>query len=930
MRAETLTLSALCERLCQGEVPLVVTPNRRLARFIERRFDLWQAARGRAAWERAEVLPFDAWVAREWQQREERAARPSSLASRLAARVRWEEIVKQSLGDAGALMNLAGAARDAASAWKLAHAWRLFHALDTMPLAEDARRFIAWAREYRARCDAAHEADAAAVPDLLARQLAARPLAKPVLAVGFDLLTPQQHHLWRACENAATAVTLAGSPSARARRLEFTTERDERLACAAWARHHLRTNPQARLGIVAPDLESAGPALARALADVLSPARRLVAHLEVADPALVNFSLGAPLSATAMVRDALHLLAIACQPHARQPYAVLGALLRSPHVGGSEAEAAARARLDAALRALARHECALDELLDSASRSPQAARELAACADFVRRHSAAKVAARASAQRQTPEDWGKRFWSILQAWGFPGERPLDSRDHQTLAAFRDGLRSLSRVGSVKARLHCAEALAMVRAELDDTTFQPESAFDGDAPIEVVGVLESGGLMFDALWVTGLDEQHWPRPARAHPLLPADLLRNAGVPEASPHAAAALDARITDAWSQAAPEVTFSHARLADDMVDGEPPRAASSLTRQIALAEIGAGGLPAASPSLAERLAGDAGPGAWLTLADTPPPALPCATRIRNGASMLRDQAACAFRAFARHRLLAVSLEKPAVRPTAAERGILLHRVMQQLMGELGGHTRLADGDAGQRGAAIRRAVRNALDEAARRDPHAFTGHLESLETERLARIAREWLDVEHGRAPFEVVALEQTRDVVVGELAMRVKLDRLDALADGSRALIDYKTGDASPSRWLGPRPDEPQLPLYHATAEETVSVVAFARLKRGTAFGFSGICATEGLLPGARTIDRMRQTGAAPLGTWSELTAGWKSATERLARDFASGAPRLDPKRGSRTCAECDLHGLCRVTAVGAEEAEPSEAVDEDAPDG
>ena len=60
-----------------------------------------------------------------------------------------------------------------------------------------------------------------------------------------------------------------------------------------------------------------------------------------------------------------------------------------------------------------------------------------------------------------------------------------------------------------------------------------------------------------------------------------------------------------------------------------------------------------------------------------------------------------------------------------------------------------------------------------------------------MAERARQWLDVETLREPFEVEQLEQGSEVArIGGLEFRVRIDRVDRLADGSRVLIDYKTG--------------------------------------------------------------------------------------------------------------------------------------------
>jgi RecB family exonuclease len=128
-------------------------------------------------------------------------------------------------------------------------------------------------------------------------------------------------------------------------------------------------------------------------------------------------------------------------------------------------------------------------------------------------------------------------------------------------------------------------------------------------------------------------------------------------------------------------------------------------------------------------------------------------------------------------------------------------------------------------------------------------------------------------------------------------RIDRMDRLDDGSHALIDYKTGRATPSSWRGQRPDEPQLPLYAVSASEKVSAVAFARLQPG-AMKFSGVSMAEKQIPGVK-----------PAKSWAGLINSWKRELESLAAGFAQGDARVDPKNGFATCRACDLQPLCRV---------------------
>jgi len=132
------------------------------------------------------------------------------------------------------------------------------------------------------------------------------------------------------------------------------------------------------------------------------------------------------------------------------------------------------------------------------------------------------------------------------------------------------------------KLGAGQALAHLRRLCAETLFQPETP---DAPIQVLGIFESAGLEFDALWVSGLTDEAWPLAAQPSPFIPPALQRKAGIPEASAEGALALDKRITDDWMSAAGEVVLSHARRERDRELAPSPLIASLPVGSIDLPE---------------------------------------------------------------------------------------------------------------------------------------------------------------------------------------------------------------------------------------------------------------------------------------------------------------------------------------------------------
>jgi probable DNA repair protein len=261
---------------------------------------------------------------------------------------------------------------------------------------------------------------------------------------------------------------------------------------------------------------------------------------------------------------------------------------------------------------------------------------------------------------------------------------------------------------------------------------------------------------------------------------------------------------------------------------------------------------------------------------------------VKGGTRVLADQAACPFRAFAHHRLGAEGLDAPAEGLDALQRGNLLHKLMAGIWKEV----KTKEGLDGDLSLVISRSAEKAIHEL------KIEGRFAELEKQRLVRLAGEWLEIERGRKPFEVVQIEQKRPIAIGGLSFNGRIDRMDRLEDGTHALIDYKTGSrVTPNDWLRERPDEPQLPLYAVTAEENVSVVAFAKLKTGD-MKFAGLSMHEKEIPGVRQAK-----------SWGGLMASWTRELESLAAGFAQGDARVDPKKGFATCRHCDLQPLCRV---------------------
>ncbi len=878
----------------------VVTPNRRLSAAVRRGFDQHVRAQGHPAWVAADVLPWNAWLERIFREASLRGEANRLLMSHWQARALWRRVIADAPEGQG-LLQVDTMVDAALQAWELGHAWRLLPALQTHPLSDEAGAFLRWARAYEAICTHDELTDQARLADLVCDLVLRGSPAVPrsLVAFGFDALTPQHEKVLEALRSRRVEVDLLlqTGDGGRAAVMRHPDVLHEIRAVALWARSCMVANPQARVGVVVPELNRLRGAITRVFDEILQPDAILHPNRIPLRP--WNISLGVPLADWPLVHAALLLLDLACGPVSIHR---TGLLLRSPFLGGAESERNARALLDARLRRLGDPHIALDGLIRHAGAEGHAY----SCGMLADRLAALRARLRelpTSAQRVS--FWGPVLQSLLSAMQWPGERELNSEEYQTFKKWKELLAGLAQLDLVSPPVRLASAVGILRHLAIAELFQPETP---DVPIQVLGVLESAQLEFDHLLVLGLSDETWPRPARPNPLLPLDLQRSRGIPRASAEWELAFARRAQIGWLRASPRVVFSYHCAEGDQMLGPSPLLAGlpeATLAQLDVEEIPDSRVTAQAASDLERFID------WQGLP------LPEGSAFRGGARLLQNQSACPFRAFAVHRLGAASLDHPHEGLDARDRGILLHTALAEFWSKLATRQRLDLMPEHELASVVGEAVSRALARLHRARASSFQTRFLELERARLVELLQEWLRIERQRDEFRVVACEEQAVVNIAGLVLSLRLDRVDTLAQGGELLIDYKTGPSSIAMWMGGRPDEPQLPLYHLSRPALPEAVAFAQVRRGEC-ALSGLAANPGVAEGVTPLASSRF--AREFRDWPALLARWRATLESLATQFRSGAAPVDPKRRSLTCRNCDLSTLCRVSEV-ADRGSPTE---------
>jgi probable DNA repair protein len=431
-------------------------------------------------------------------------------------------------------------------------------------------------------------------------------------------------------------------------------------------------------------------------------------------------------------------------------------------------------------------------------------------------------------------------------------------------------------------------------------FQPRAS---DVPVQVLGLHEANGQHFDHLWVMGLHDGVWPPAAVPDPFIPLAMQRERGMPNSEPERERARARQLTEQLSAAAPDVIFSYPGR-----DGAEELAVSPLIA----------GLPSIDPALigmdpaddwAARIRRS---GVLEPLPDDGPMPLRRA-QVSGGSRVFANQAACPFRAFAEHRLGARPLDRVQVGLGPMRSGTLMHRALELLWRELQTQQALLALGEEELRILVQRCSAEALEAQRRLNPATLADRYSSLELDRLQQKILAWLEVERLRGPFRVIGFEEQREFSAGGVQVNLKLDRIDELEDGGLVVLDYKTGQVTPSRWFGARPEDPQLPLYGVAArgaggDRPVAAVAFAQI-RADKVTISGVVRGAGVLPGLPVNRKGELKDAAE--QWPRVLEDWGVVLERLGTAFSEGRAEIDPKNGLATCrsTHCELAALCRI---------------------
>ena len=782
-----------------GNSGTVVTANRRLARALIDQFAKDQLASGAKAWRTPSILAWSDWLVSLCDG----AIHPEDLPTQINAQqsqVLWERCLqKESYQGPGlaALVRLCRETRQRLADWQIP-----IRDVARMAQSEDHRLFASVLGRYLGLLEHEHWVDDAGLGALVLQLLAEEKIeiTGPYTFVGFERMSPLLKAIHEAIVVSGSAVEIPAEPEPgkSCAVTSFDTRAAELRSAGAWARKCIKTNPGARIAIIAGELDQDAEIIARHIREGATPGWQF-GHSSLFDA--INVSHGQRLSSYPAIASALLLLRWLV---GELTSTEVGLLLKSPLLG--EMELAGRHRVELRFRELPNRSWT-PSMITAELRGQRDAKYVST---WLGRLAAFSKQRRELPKFDSPATWALLFDDVLRSFVWPGTDTLDSAEFQLINRWRELLNEFAQLGLVSSSVSPQAAVARLDAMASEVIFQPETLH---ACVQLIGPLEASGLRFDGTWVTGVTSANWPPAGTPSVLVSKRLQEERGMPHCTPGDTLQHAQRILNSLIASAGQVICSYALSEDDAEQTLSDLLAPSWTGAT-VEQLDPGFL---ATKMIDRVVAVPVPD-WI-------PPVAAGEKISGGAGTVQRQINDPISAFICGRMGARIVNPQALGIPAPMRGKLIHDALYNLYNDLPASGVIRDWGSDELSTRIGRAVSFAFTRH-EKNADAVLQQLLFLERARISDLLRSFVAVDSGRGDFTVAALEGDLEFVSGHIRLPLRFDRVDRFDDGHIAILDYKTGSAKHLLSKTGDIQEIQLFVYAAAAEGMVSALALVNV--------------------------------------------------------------------------------------------------------
>ena len=874
-------------------------------------------------WQTPQILTLQQWLAQMTQHailsgEIEVQTFPVIQLTAISEKMLWQQAIQSCIQkhELAALFDVSSLADAAIAANQLLVEWQVSdEQLNTYFQSVETRQFLRWRQAFQALCTEKSALECCRILALQVDYLAntSLPLPASIELAGFDRITPLEqqliHHL--RAKNVTVTFLQHQQDAQRAEQIAYDDCEAECRAAVAWAKQILAQHPQANLAIITPVLGNILRQLADLLDDTFHPETLHPSWYE--SPRIMDFSIGAPLSEHAMIATALRLLRLATHSQ-DNTQADLSALLLDT-LWGAENEIDARHLLDAQMRKKLARIVSLQSLQMLAQKKAMTERNHVAdtinnpetasipLSQFLNHLTELQGAQSLWRGKNMPSHWAKQFMQLLDHVNWAKTRQLSSYEYQAQQSWLEVLQKFEELNPLIGPISAVDAVNKLSQICAARMFLPETK--GNPRIQLLGMLENSAVPLDGAWVLGMNDQHWPPPAKPNPLLPIKMQRDLNMPNADTDIQADFAQKVQRRLLNSASEIVFSWARK-----EADRELRASPLLDNLPIGQGNTG-----VQTVAEILSEDSAAASLIELIDDHmAPPISATETLRGGSALFEAQAVCPAWLFYQYRLGARALESPTDGLDSLERGNLTHAVLQQFWDKCRYSFKLKAFTDPELDAAIQTAIDKAFQLA--RNIESVPRQILQIERQRLQTLINTWLQLEKQRPDFSVLACEAEHVLNIEGLEIKLRIDRIDTLAatesdEPALIILDYKTGSGKPSHssWADTRISKPQIPLYASLVLKDQQVIAacFAKVDLMEP-QFSGIAATDAL-PSIKPFSDLNQNSAfKEFADVQALILHWQKSLTAIAIEIKTGLANVKFE-DEADLLYCDVKPLLRL---------------------
>ena len=667
---------------------------------------------------------------------------------------------------------------------------------------------------------------------------------------GFNEPNPEQKELFKVLECSPLANRQIKSHS---QNYSFIDQESELMTIAKWAKEINTNNPEKKIGIVIPNLNDLQH-IVRASFDLEFSSLLIETHQKP-----YNISLGIPLSNYPLINNLFSIMRLSSQLiNGRVEHELLIQVVTSPYIKGARNEQNNRALLVNKIQKIGFKESKAKKIIELCSDS-SLLKEI-----FI------SISTLECAKKSTLEDSLDLINSILMLWGFASDRGLSSSEYQVFEKYQMESLILNKMSIFHKKLSLEDVLEILTAHMNAVIFQPQS---GPANIHILGSLEAEGLFFDYAWVSSMTNDFLPGKIKMPLFIP---------PKTS--------------IEYALPSTSFTLITKESDTTLNNLLNLSSHLVISYSKTSNNRDELPTPYINFEDypdTIAHETLPKEMELIEDWIAPEIDN-FEINKGVNTLQDQMSCSFKGFV-NRLNIQEFNEPQIGLSRLEQGNLVHKILESFFNEISTSSILKNLTEDKLQDQINKHIGSAIKEISQLN-------FKLIEKDRLKQIINEYIKLEKNRKNFQVIKTESESKVDVNGLKFSTRIDRMDQMEDGTKLIIDYKTGqNVNLSQLIGDPLDQAQLPIYAIT--NPVDGIAFATVNSKDC-QFKAITKNKDDLPiTLQAIKRMPE--------WNEQVSEWKLELNSASQKFQEGVAEVLPT--SNACDYCDFDLLCRFEKSG-----------------